>query len=55
MSTDSVDNDGTDNADIMAAVDLSDGEAIFIIADVSREHAWISTNVSDVVYLRNWQ
>ena len=56
MSMDSRENTGFgDDADIMAAVDCSDGEATFIIADVSREHAWISTKVFSMVYLREWQ
>ena len=41
-------------AEVMAAVDSSSTRAEFVIADVSRDDAWLSVPVSEAPSLREW-
>jgi hypothetical protein len=41
-----------DGTEVMAALDESSSE--FVIADVGRDDAWVSTCARDAVTLENW-
>ena len=41
----------TDGADVMAAFDRSGEEKLFIIADVSRDDAWLTIQATEAVSL----
>ncbi|ELY94014.1 hypothetical protein C482_18869 [Natrialba chahannaoensis JCM 10990] len=45
---------GTDS-DVVAAIDEIDGEAQFIIADIARDDAWLSTTPSSAAELEQWR
>ncbi|MFD1570589.1 DUF7556 family protein [Halorubrum laminariae] len=46
--------DAADSQDIMASVDSSASRPEFVIADVSRENAWVSVDESDATVLEEW-
>lgn len=55
MSVDAtVSSDGS-NAEVMASVDSSPARPTFIIADVTRDEAWISMGVDDAPALDDWR
>lgn len=40
---------------VMCAVDEQSGRARFVVADVSRDDAWISTDEPDAARLEDWR
>lgn len=47
---------GDGNGEVMAAVDPdSDADPEFVIADVSREDAWVAVDRADAPVLREWR
>lgn len=45
--------DGSD-AEVMASIDGSAGSSSYIIADISRDDAWLSVRQSDAPVLAEW-
>jgi hypothetical protein len=41
-------------AEVMASVDSTSAQSEFIIADVSRDDAWLSMRASETPSLRDW-
>ncbi|MDB9235078.1 DUF7556 family protein [Halorubrum ezzemoulense] len=46
--------DAADAPDVMASVDSSASRPEFVIADVSREDAWVSVDETDATVLEEW-
>ena len=46
---------GGNDSDVMASVDEGAGMAEFVIADVSRDDAWMSVNLADATGLDAWR
>lgn len=44
----------TESPDIMSSVDSARSQPEFVIADVSREDAWVSVDESDATVLEEW-
>lgn len=42
------------DAEVMASVDASDRRPEFVIADISREDAWVSVREADAPILEEW-
>jgi len=40
--------------DVMASIDSSTSRPEFVIADVSRENAWLSVDETDATVLKEW-
>jgi len=57
MSTDvwSVEERSVDEREIVAAVDEADGTARFVVADIARDEAWLSTPERDALSLDEWR
>jgi len=57
MSTDvrSVEQRSVDGREIVAAVDEIDGMTRFVVADIARDDAWLSTPESDACSLDEWR
>ena len=43
-----------ESPDVMASIDSSASRAEFVIADVSRENAWVSVDETDATVLEEW-
>ncbi|MUW15714.1 hypothetical protein GJ633_14590 [Halorubrum sp. CBA1125] len=43
-----------DSPDVMASIDSSSSRPEFVIADVSRENAWVSVDETDATVLEEW-
>lgn len=41
--------------EVLAAHDDIDGEPVFVVADVSREEAWVAVDDDEVLDLIDWQ
>lgn len=54
MVSDTASVDPTD-AEVMASVDAAPGRTELVIADVSRDDAWLSVRVADAPLLRDWR
>jgi len=46
--------DAADAPDVMASIDSSASRPALVIADVSREDAWVSVDESDATVLKEW-
>ena len=46
---------GGQSSDVMASVDESTGATEFVIADVSRDDAWLSIRLRDAPGLDDWR
>jgi hypothetical protein len=46
--------DADDSADVMASIDSSASRSELVIADVSREDAWVSVDETDATVLEEW-
>jgi len=46
---------GGQSSDVMASVDESTGTTEFVIADVSRDDAWVSIQLRDAPGLDDWR
>ena len=46
--------EATDSPDIMASIDSSTSRPALVIADVSREDAWVSVDETDATVLEEW-
>jgi hypothetical protein len=46
--------DAGDSPDIMASIDSSSSRSELVIADVSRENAWVSVDETDATILEEW-
>jgi len=57
MSTDvrSVDERSVDEREVVSAVDEADGTARFVVADIARDEAWLSTPECDAASLDEWR
>ena len=44
-----------DDAEVMASVDDDGSTERLVIADISREDAWLSMRVTDAISLPDWQ
>ena len=44
-----------EGSDVMAAVDDGSGAAEFVIADISRDGAWVSVQLTDATGLDDWR
>jgi hypothetical protein len=54
MTPNATANVGASSAEVMASVDSSPSGSEFIIADISRDEAWVSMRVEDAPSLRDW-
>ncbi|MFC6827067.1 MULTISPECIES: DUF7556 family protein [Halopelagius] len=54
MTPNATANIGATRAEVMASVDSSPSRSEFIIADISRDEAWISMRVEDAPSLPEW-
>jgi hypothetical protein len=57
MSADvrSVDGRSGDEREVVATVDEADGAVRFVVADIARDGAWLSTPESDACSLGEWR
>ncbi|MFC7186679.1 DUF7556 family protein [Halorubrum yunnanense] len=46
--------DADDSPDVMASIDSSASRPELVIADVSRENAWVSVDETDATVLEEW-
>jgi hypothetical protein len=46
---------GGKRSDVMASVDDGPGAAEFVIADISRDDAWLSVRLTDAFGLDDWR
>ncbi|EMA61441.1 hypothetical protein C469_07076 [Halorubrum lipolyticum DSM 21995] len=46
--------DAADSPDIMASIDSSSSRPELVIADLSRENAWVSVDETDATVLEEW-
>jgi len=46
---------GGESSDVMASVDEGAGTSEFVIADVSRDGAWLSIQLRDATVLDDWR
>jgi len=46
---------GGQSSDVMASVDETTGAPEFVIADVSRDDAWVSIQLRDATSLDDWR
>lgn len=44
-----------DDAEVVAAIDRSGERALFLVADISTDEAWLATSQSEAVKLDSWQ
>lgn len=45
----------TDGHEVVAAIDEADGESRLVIADITRDGAWLSTAETDAASLEEWR
>ena len=46
--------DADESPDVMASIDSSASRLELVIADVSRENAWVSVDETDAIVLEEW-
>jgi hypothetical protein len=46
---------GGEGSDVMASVDEGPGHPEFVIADISRDDAWVSVQLTDATGLDDWR
>jgi hypothetical protein len=44
----------TTEGEVMAAIDEESGEKQFVVADVTRDNAWVAAPLSDAASLEEW-
>lgn len=44
----------TAEGEVMAAIDEDSGDKRFVVADVSRDNAWVAVPLSDAASLEEW-
>jgi hypothetical protein len=54
MTPDATASFGASRAEVMASVDSNRSRSEFIIADISRDEAWLSMREADAPSLRDW-
>ncbi|WP_276255505.1 DUF7556 family protein [Halomontanus rarus] len=44
-----------DDAEVVAAIDRSGERALFLVADITTDEAWLATSQSEAVTLESWR